>query len=251
MVTPAVAFEVVECTIASTHAALRAGTISSVGLVEAYLRRIGAYNGMAVHMPTGYLGSAVPIADCGQLNALCTLNLRPAARQAWGFDARKARSLTDLDDGATDMPDALEAAAALDRAWRETGKLVGPLHGVVFAVKDQFDTRDMRTTGGAATLWANDRPPCDASLVTRLRKAGAVILAKANMGEFASGVPRSSFGGVFANPYDTLRSPSGSSSGSGSAVAANLVCCAIGGESGKKTHNSASIVRFPGPAEYV
>lgn len=127
------------------------------------------------------------------------------------------------------MPDALEAAADLDRRFAQTGTLAGPLHGVVFAIKDQFDTVDMRTTNGAEAFYANDRPPNDATLVKRLRDAGAIILAKSNMGEYASG-DRSAFGGVFCNPYATDRSPGGSSGGSGTAVAANLVTCAIGEE---------------------
>eukprot|EP01045_Picozoa_sp_COSAG04_P024311 COSAG04_NODE_3018_length_3274_cov_2.658268_1_plen_330_part_00 len=145
------------------------------------------------------------------------------------------------------MPDALEVAQQLDATLR-TGPLVGPLHGVVMAVKDQFDTFDLRTTGGADTDWADDRPPRDATFVARLRAAGAIIIAKANMGEMASGVPRSAFGGVFSNPYDTLRSPSGSSSGSGSSVAANLCCCAIGGESGSSIRGPASANNLVGIA---
>ena len=97
------------------------------------------------------------------------------------------------------MPDALEVAAQLDAQFARTGKLVGPLHGVVMAIKDQYDTFDMRTTSGADAFWANDRPPDDATFVKRLRDAGAIILAKANMGEYAAGGvtgTRSSFGGT-------------------------------------------------------
>ncbi len=115
---------------------------------------------------------------------------------------------------------------------------MGPLHGVVLAIKDQYDTFDMRTTSGADAPYANDRPPQDATFVKRLREAGAIIIAKANMGEYASG-DRSSFGGTFCNPYDTERSPGRSSGGSGSAVAANLVTCAIGEESGPSIRNPA------------
>src|SRR4030095_11199614 len=97
----------------------------------------------------GILGPVTTIPRAGQINALSTLNLRPATRERWGFDARKARSLTDRVDGASDMPDALEIAAAQDGAFARTGRLVGPLHGVVIAIKDQYDTRDMRTTSGA------------------------------------------------------------------------------------------------------
>jgi Asp-tRNA(Asn)/Glu-tRNA(Gln) amidotransferase A subunit family amidase len=77
------------------------------------------------------------------------------------------------------MPDALEVAKTLDAEFAKTGKLKGPLHGIPFAVKDQFDTIDMRSTSGAAANYANDRPPADAEIVARLRKAGAIILAKA------------------------------------------------------------------------
>ena len=128
------------------------------------------------------------------------------------------------------MPDALEVAAAQDRQFRQTGKLVGPLHGVVMAIKDQYDTFDMRTTSGADAQYANDRPPDDATFVKRLRDAGAIILAKANLAEYATDGARSSFGGTFCNPYDTERAPGMSSAGSGTSVAANLVTCAIGEE---------------------
>ena len=128
------------------------------------------------------------------------------------------------------MPDALETAAALDRQLARTGRLAGPLHGVVIAVKDQYDTFDMRTTAGGDVDYANDRPPDDATVVKRLRDAGAIILAKSNLAEYAVDGARSSFGGTFCNPYDTEREPGMSSAGSASSVAANLVTCAIGEE---------------------
>jgi Asp-tRNA(Asn)/Glu-tRNA(Gln) amidotransferase A subunit family amidase len=137
------------------------------------------------------------------------------------------------------MPDALETARALDAHFAATGDLVGPLHGVVMAVKDQYDTFDMRTTSGADAFYADDRPPDDATFVARLREAGAIVIAKANLGEFASAIPRSAFGGTFCNPYDTERSPGGSSSGSGSSVAANLVTCAIAEETGSSIRGPA------------
>ncbi len=128
------------------------------------------------------------------------------------------------------MPDALEVAAAQDRQFKRTGRLVGPLHGVVMAIKDQYDTFDMRTTSGADAQYANDRPPDDATFVKRLRDAGAIVLAKANMAEYATDGGRSAFGGTFCNPYDTERVPGMSSAGSASSVAANLVTCAIAEE---------------------
>jgi amidase len=129
------------------------------------------------------------------------------------------------------MPDALEVAAALDAHFARTGQLIGPLHGVVLSIKDLLDTYDMRTTGGGDADYANDRPPRDATLVKRLRDAGAIILAKANLGEYASG-SRSAFGGTMCNPYDTARDVGGSSGGSASSVAANLVTCTISEEGG-------------------
>src|SRR6185503_4897684 len=141
-----------------------------------------------------------------------------------------ARSLTDAADSDANMPDALEVAAAQDEQLRRTGRLAGPLHGVVLAIKDQYDTFDLRTTSGADAQYANDRPPDDATFVSRLRDAGAIILAKANLAEYAVDGARSSFGGTFCNPYDTEREPGMSSAGSASSVAANLVTCAIGEE---------------------
>ena len=224
------AFHVEEATIAQIQQAIRSHQITTVALVERYLQRIKAYNGTCVNEPNGILGVISTIPHARQINALSTLNLRPANRVKWGFDARKARSLTDPKDSSPNMPDALEVAAAEDRAFARTGRLVGPLHGVVMAIKDQYDTFDMRTTSGGDADYANDRPPDDATFVKRLREAGAIILAKANLAEYAVDGARSSFGGTFCNPYDTEREPGMSSAGSGSSVAANLVTCAIGEE---------------------
>ena len=224
-------FEIVEATIGSIQAAITNKEITTVGVVKAYLLRIKAYNGRCVNEPQGVLGPISPILGVRSLNALMTLNLRPAARKEWGFDDRKARSMTDAVDNSTTMPDALELAAEQDRQFQATGKLVGPLHGTVMSIKDIIDTHDMRTTSGADADYANDRPPVDATVVKRLRDAGAIVLAKANLGEYASG-SRSAFGGTMCNPYDTMRDPGGSSGGSASSVAANLVTCAISEEGG-------------------
>jgi amidase len=232
-------FELLETRIADIHAAIESGTLTATALVETYLRRIKAYNGTCVKEPNGLLGRIETIPNAGRINALATLNLRPATRAAWGFDDRKARSMTDAVDADPAMPDALEVAAALDQHFAQTGELVGPLHGVVIAIKDQYDTFDMRTTSGGDAFWANDRPPDDATLVQRLRDAGAIILAKANLAEYASGGARSAFGGTFCNPYDTERTPNASSAGSGSAVAANLVTCAIAEETSSSIRGPA------------
>ena len=235
-------FHIEEATIGGIQAAILDGRLTSTELVEGYLARIAAYNGPCVDEPEGILGPVTTIPRAGKINALITLNLRPSERAVRGFDERKARSMTDSVDDDPDMPDALEVAARQDAQFASTGELVGPLHGVVLAIKDQFDTYDMRTTSGADAFYADDRPPNDAEFVQRLRDAGAIILAKANMGEYAAGGvtgTRSSFGGTNCNAYDTERDPGASSGGSGNSVAANLVTCAIGEETGTSVREPA------------
>jgi amidase len=226
------AFRLEEATIADVHRAIMARQLTASQLVNDYLKRIAAYNGTcvkgAVDPVTGFqLGDIEPVENAGQLNALITIN------------QRGKRSKTDSADSDPAMPDALEVAKQLDAEFGRTGRLKGPLHGIPFAIKDQFDTFDMRTTSGAAANYANDRPPRDAEVVARLRQAGAIILAKSNMGEYASG-DRSTFGGTTCNPYDTSRSAGRSSGGSGAAVAANLVMCALGEETGPSARNPAA-----------
>jgi amidase len=232
-------FKLMEAKITDIQQAIVDKTLTTEQLVKLYLARIKAYNGTCVKEPDGILGVIETIPNAGQINAISTLNLRPETRKTLGFDDRKARSMTDASDADPAMPDALETAIALDKKFAETGKLAGPLHGVVIAVKDQYDTFDMRSTSGADVAYADDRAPDDATFIKKLREAGAIIIGKANLGEYASGIPRSSFGGTFCNPYDTERSPSGSSSGSGSAVAANMVTCAIAEETGSSVRGPA------------
>jgi len=225
-------FHLEEASIAGVHRAMMAHELTATQLVTFYMKRIDAYNGRcvagAIDPATGLqLGEITPKQKAGQLNAIITVN------------RRGQRSRTDRTDADPAMPDALEAARALDEEFARTGKLSGPLHGIPFIVKDQFDTFDMRTTAGAAADYANDRPPRDAEVVARLRKAGAIILGKGNMGEYASG-DRSTFGGLTCNPYDTSRSAGRSSGGPGAAVAANLSMCGIGEETGPSTRNPAA-----------
>ncbi|QRR03882.1 amidase [Dyadobacter sandarakinus] len=132
-------------------------------------------------------------------------------------------------------PDALSMAEALDTERRK-GKLRGPLHGIPILLKDNIDTADkMQTTAGSLALEGN-RASADALLTKNLREAGAVILGKTNLSEFAnfrsnqSSSGWSSRGGQTRNPYVLDRSPCGSSSGSAVAVAANLCAAAVGTE---------------------
>jgi amidase len=132
-------------------------------------------------------------------------------------------------------PDALAIADALDRE-RKAGHVRGPLHGVPVLIKDNIDTADrMMTTAGSLAL-VTAKPRQDAFVVQRLREAGAVIIGKTNLSEWAnfrsthSSSGWSGRGGQTRNPYALDRNPCGSSSGSGAAVSANLCLAAVGTE---------------------
>src|SRR6516165_6147194 len=115
-------------------------------------------------------------------------------------------------------PKALEQARALD-AERKTKGPRSPLHGIPVVLKDNYNTADLPTTGGSVLL-EGSLPPADAFVVKKLRDAGAIVLAKVNMSEFASPPSQSSLGGQSLNPHDLKRSPAGSSGGTGVAIAA-------------------------------
>ena len=107
-------FHVEEATISDLQNAILAKRVTATQIVKLYLERIKAYNGPAVNEPYGILGPVTLIPHAKGINALSTLNLRPAARRAWGFDDHHARSMTDLVDNDPNLPDALETAAQLD-----------------------------------------------------------------------------------------------------------------------------------------
>lgn len=179
-----------EATIAEIQAALQAGELSSVQLVEAYLRRIRELNPL--------------------LRAVIELN-----------------------------PDALKQAERADRQrrrFKKKGWSVGRLQGIPVLLKDNIATRDkLNTTAGSYALLGS-KVPRDAGVVARLRRAGAIILGKANLSEWAnfrSSNPSNGWsarGGQTKNPYVLSADPSGSSTGSAVAVAANLVAVALGTE---------------------
>jgi len=125
---------------------------------------------------------------------------------------------------------ALEEAKKLDEE-RAAGTLRGPLHGVPLIIKDNFATADMPTTNGAIAL-ADYQPEKDATIVTKLREAGAIILAKSNLSEFAwSGSDSiSSIRGEVRNPYDQTRTSSGSSGGTAAAIAASMAAAGFGSD---------------------
>jgi Asp-tRNA(Asn)/Glu-tRNA(Gln) amidotransferase A subunit family amidase len=137
-------------------------------------------------------------------------------------------------------PAALAQAAALDAEYAEKGVL-RPLHGIPIVVKDNYDTAGLQTTAGSAAL-AGLVPPDDATQVARLKEAGAVVLGKTNMAEWAFSpyVTVSSIGGTTRNPYDLARVPAGSSGGTGAAVAANLGLIGLGTDTGNSIRGPSS-----------
>lgn len=183
-----------EATVASVHAAFKAGSLTARQLVEACLARIRAYD------------QAGP-----KLNAIIFLN-----------------------------PKAADEAAALDEQFRRTGKLVGPLHGIPVLLKDNVNTKDMPTTGGSLSL-KGYQPSEDATIAQKLRSAGAIVIAKANLHEFAVwGETVSSIQGQTLNPYDLTRTPGGSSGGTGAGLAAGYAVLGIGTDTVNSIRSPAS-----------
>lgn len=134
---------------------------------------------------------------------------------------------------------ALEVAAQLDEEYSSNGP-VGSLHCIPVIAKDNYDTEDMPTTAGWVGL-KDSVPPNDAFTIKKLREAGAVILAKSNLTEFArGGTTVSSLGGQTLNPYDLTRTPGGSTGGGGAAVALNFGVLATASDTGQSTRSPAS-----------
>ncbi|MFB9266560.1 amidase family protein [Bradyrhizobium erythrophlei] len=137
-------------------------------------------------------------------------------------------------------PAALDIAARMDADFKRTGKLVGPLHCVPVAAKDNYNTIDMPTTGGNLLL-KDVKPTVESTVTRKLREAGAIILMKTNMHEFAlSGTTVSSLGGQTKNPYDLTRTPGGSSGGTGAAVASNFAAVGLGSDTVNSIRSPAS-----------
>ena len=220
-------------------------------------------------------GMIAGIPDAGQLNALATLNIRGERSVTCRGDYDRHPSEGPLPPGAPAVceifrrqPDALEQAAELDATYGRNPDLEKmPMYGVVFSLKDPFDTKDMRTTAGGDARYDIDFPARDHVLVDQLRKKGALIFAKAVNTEYNGragdpggrnkpvkvlpsvlGYQRSTWAGNPSNPYDTTRAASlGSSSGSGVSVSANLVMASLGEETrascrGPANHNAVALI---------
>jgi len=199
-------------TVTQLEAAMADGALTSEALVRAYLARIAAYDKQG---PT--------------INAVIALN-----------------------------PKALREARRLDRE-RKAGHVRGPLHGIPVVLKDNIDTFDLPTTAGSSLL-AGSLPPDDAFIVKRLRAAGAIVLAKVNLSEFAAGggsvggsrdpavlkagaVPNgySSMGGQTRNPHALDYGPSGSSGGTGAAIAAAFAQFGLGTDTRSSVRGPSSV----------
>src|SRR5947209_2581711 len=162
--------------------------------------------------------------DAGTLTAEKLAQLCLARIEAYDRQGPRLRAVITVN------PKALDTARALDAERRTKGRR-SPLHGVPVVLKDNYNTANLPTTGGSVLL-EGSVPPDDAFLVKKLRAAGAVISAKANMSEFASGAAHSSLGGQILNPHDLTRTPSGSSGGTGAGIAAAYAVVGLGTDTG-------------------
>jgi amidase len=304
-------FSVVEATIGGMHAAIQAGQVTCTQIVQQYIARAKAYNGVCTALVTpdgaavpetkGYVRAGTPISfptrtvsastvfpkldqyrglpldygrmertvsnpevfaqmgmrvgipNAGQINALETFNIRGerSVTCRGAYDAHPSTGPLPQDAPAVcenfrQQPDALERAAELDARYGSNPPLANlPMYCVAAALKDPYETKDMRSTANSDAAFAMDAPPNDSPVAARLRAQGAIIFAKTQAHEFNAGPGNpggpfspltnmvgggqaiSAWSGQSCNPYDTERVPRGSSSGVGAAIGANLAMVGI------------------------
>jgi amidase len=201
---------------------------------RAFLQQAALAAGLGAAEPSAEVDE-ITIDEIGRRMSAGRLTARSLAESYLARIARNDRQGASLRAVIELNPDALAAADALDRERRDKGAR-GPLHGVPILIKDNIDTADkMQTTAGSLAL-AGSIAARDAWIVEKLRAAGAVILGKTNLSEWANFRSTHSVsgwsgrGGQARNPYALDRNPCGSSSGSGVAVSANLCAAAVGTE---------------------
>jgi len=170
--------------------------------------------------------------DAGALNSEKLVGLYLARIEAYDKQGPSLNAVLTLN------PNALERARELDLERASNGRR-SPLHGIPIVIKDNLDTADMPTTAGSFLL-KGSYPPDDAFLVKKLRGAGAIIIAKLNLSEFASGGAMNSLGGLISNPHDLKRSPAGSSGGTGAAIAAAYASFGLGTDTGGSVRSPSS-----------
>jgi aspartyl-tRNA(Asn)/glutamyl-tRNA(Gln) amidotransferase subunit A len=190
------------------------------------------------------LRKALAVADCGSTAfGGGAVSARSAVESCLArireLDDQLHATITVMEDEALAFADACDAAAA-------AGQWLGLLHGMPVAVKDNIDTAGVRTTSGSR-FFAERVPSTDATVVSRLRAAGAVLVAKVNMAEFAFGATTQNphYGGC-RNPWDPSRIPGGSSGGSAAAVAAGMAAGALGTDTGGSVRLPASVTGLVG-----
>jgi len=197
------------------------GLLLAAALLVA-LVRVHAQKAIDLHSAT--IADLTSAFAAGTLTSEQLVRLHLARIQAYDTQGPGLRAVIALN------PRAIETARALDAERKAKGPR-SPLHGIPVVLKDNYDTADLPTTGGSVLL-EGSIPADDAFLVKKLRDAGAIILAKLNMSEFASGAAVSSLGGPTRNPHDLLRTPSGSSGGTGAAIAAAYATIGLGTDTG-------------------
>jgi amidase len=170
--------------------------------------------------------------DAGTLTAEGLVQLCLARIQSYDRQGPSLHAVMTLN------PKAVETARELDAERKAKGPR-SALHGIPVLLKDNYNTADMPTTGGSVLL-EGSIPPADAFVVKKLRDAGAIILAKVNMSEFASAAPQSSLGGQSLNPHDLKRTPAGSSGGTGVAIAAAYAPLGMGTDTGGSIRGPAT-----------
>ena len=307
-VRPESRFNLIDTTIGDIHRAIQARQLTCQALVQAYVKRAAAYNGVCTQLLTRdgapiasargpvragspitfptetvpastilpsldqytgppiefgrmestasdstvqqQFGMRVGIPDARQLNALETLNLRGERSVSCKAECDAHPSKGEIPahcpaacDAFRRLPDAVERAAELDAKYGSAPDLsMLPLYCIPFSLKNWYDAKDMRATGGNDVNFRMDAPPFDSAVIAQLREKGAIIYAVASAQQIAlttegPNQPRSvlpngnyamsAWGGQACNPYDTERVPRGTSSGSAVGVSANLVTCSI------------------------
>jgi len=199
------------------------------GLTLAACAPRGESGGANSHYEEQDIATLQQAMEAGELTAVKLVDYYLGRIEALDQAGPKLSSIIELN------PDARSIAEALDQERAESGPR-GPLHGIPVVLKANIDTGDRMATNAGSLAIADHRSPDDAFIVKQLRDAGAIILAKANLSEWAnfrstrSSSGWSSVGGQTHNPYDPLRNPCGSSSGSAVAVAADFTALAVGTE---------------------
>ena len=184
------------------------GALAALALLLA--ARSDAGQSREIDLTTATIAEINEAVDAGVLTAERLVELCLARIAAYDDQGPRINAVISVN------PNARERARELDAERGRSGRR-SPLHGIPVLLKDNFDTADIPTTAGSFLL-QDSRPPDDAFVVRKLREAGAIVLAKVNLSEFASGGAMSSLGGITRNPHDPTRTPAGSSGGTGAAV---------------------------------